>query len=107
MRYKVLPTHLNETTDINKLTFTRLLKYITDFINCLLGYICNQSIDGTFPDRLKYSKAKCILKQADNSCVMIIGQFHYMKFLTQRIPFKNNKLNLQKNYPQSLKQIHR
>jgi hypothetical protein len=26
-------------------------------------------MDGTFPDRLKYSKAKCIFKKADKSCV--------------------------------------
>jgi hypothetical protein len=26
-------------------------------------------MDGTIPDRLKYSKAKCIFKKADNSCV--------------------------------------
>jgi len=57
---------------------------------------------------LNIQNLNVFLKKLLTPVFMIIGQFHYTKFLTQRIPYKNNNnLNLEKIYPQSLIQIHR
>jgi hypothetical protein len=64
-------------------------------------------MDRTFPDRIKYSKAKCVLKKAGKYCVYNYRPVSLYKVLTQRVPFKNNTLNLEKIYSQNLIQIYR
>ena len=64
-------------------------------------------MDGNFPDRLNYLKAKCVLKKAGNYCVYNYRPVSLYEVLTQRVPFKNNTLNLEKVYSQSLIQIYR
>jgi hypothetical protein len=56
---------------------------------------------------LNIQKLNVFLKRLITVVFTLTGQFHYMKFLTPRVPFKNNNLNLEKIYPQSLIQIHR
>lgn len=78
--FKPLPTTVNEVQNItnplkqkNSYQYKLILQgysnmYQTSF-NCHLGYICNQSMDVTFPGRLKYSIAKCVFQKADYYCV--------------------------------------
>jgi len=56
---------------------------------------------------LNIQRLNVFLKRWITTVFTITGQFHYMKFLTQRVPFKTNNLNLEKIYPQSLIQIQR
>jgi hypothetical protein len=73
------PTTVNEAQNIaNPLKSKNSYQYnwilqgysnIYDFITVLwVIFAINQSMDGTFPDRLKYSKVVCVFKKADNYC---------------------------------------
>jgi hypothetical protein len=71
-------------------------------------------MEGTFPDRLTYSKAKPVFKKADNCCVSnyspvlpltdfseISNKRVYQFLNSQRVPFKENNFNLEKVYQQT------
>jgi len=56
---------------------------------------------------LNIQKLNVFLKRVITTVFRITGQSHYMKFLTQTVPFNYNNLNLEQTYPQSLIQIYR
>jgi hypothetical protein len=56
---------------------------------------------------LNIQNLNVFLKRVIATVFRITGQFHYIKFLTQRVPFKYNNLNLEQIYPQSLIHIHK
>jgi hypothetical protein len=103
-----LPTHLNQKTHINTTEFYKATQiYQTSLIVLWVIFAINQSLNETFPDRLNIQKLNVFLKRLITIVFTITEQFHYMKFLTLTVPFKNNNLNLEKTYPQSLLQFHR
>ena len=55
---------------------------------------------------LNIQKLDVFLKRLITTVFTITSQFHYVKFLTQTVPFKYNNLNLKRTYPQSLIQSH-